>query len=224
MTPTPGREQEAWGDALSRKIQESVQQRVEDSITSRLGRGDKKPDGIVTILFTDVEGSSELVHSLGDEGARAVLRRHDDVVRRVVAQCQGVEVEHPGDSFMVAFLTASSAIECGLTLQPALDADARERREAPVRIRVGMDTGEVIVEDDGYFGRTVFRASRIADLAAGGQVLVSETTRLIAETARFAFQDFGERSLKGLGGSHHLFEVVATAAPLPGEAPSPPTA
>jgi class 3 adenylate cyclase len=222
MTPTPGHEDDAWGDALSRTIQESVQQRVEDSITSRLGRGKKKPDGIVTILFTDVEGSSDLVHALGDKAARAVLRRHDEVVRRVVTQCQGVEVEHPGDSFMVAFLTATRAIECGLSLQPALDADAHERRASPVRIRVGMDTGEVIVEDDGYFGRTVFRASRIADLAAGGQVLVSETTRLIAETAGFAFQDFGERSLKGLGGSHHLFEVVGSAALPPGEVASPP--
>jgi class 3 adenylate cyclase len=199
------------GDALGRMIAEGVWRQIEESFASGPSTTPAKPEGIVTILFTDVEGSTELLHRLGDQAAHAVLRRHDIVLRRAFEDHGGIEVEHPGDAFMVAFPTATRSVECALALQPALDADAAQRSEEPILVRVGMDTGEVIAEETGYFGRTVFRASRIADLAAGGRVLVSETTRLVADPALFAFQDLGERSLKGLGGAHRVFE----AGPLP---------
>ena len=210
MTPKDEPDLVKRGKDLGRMIKEGVWRDIEESVARDFSGPPSaaKPEGIVTILFTDVEGSTDLVHALGDKRAHAVIRRHDAVLRGVFDEHGGVEVEHPGDSFMVAFPTATRAVECGVSLQPALDTDPEG--ETPLRVRVGMDTGEVIAEEDGYFGRTVFRASRIADLADGGQVLVSETTRLIAESGGFVFRDAGIHRLKGLGGSHPLYEVART--------------
>jgi class 3 adenylate cyclase len=85
-------------------------------------------------------------------------------------------------------------------------------------VRIGMDTGEVISEDAGYFGATVFRASRIADIARGGQTLVSQTVRLLASSVPVDFVDAGEHELKGLDGRHRLFEVHGRDGPGLGSA------
>jgi class 3 adenylate cyclase len=203
-------------------ITDGVWRQIEEAFDEGAHTSPAKPEGIVTILFTDVEGSTELLHRLGDRAAHAVLRRHDLILRREFEDFGGIEVEHPGDAFMVAFPTATRSVECALALQPALDADAAPRSDEPVLVRVGMDTGEVIAEETGYFGRTVFRASRIADLAPGGRVLVSETTRLVADPGLFEFQDLGERSLKGLGGAHRVFEAGPRPALLARERPPRP--
>jgi hypothetical protein len=161
------------GNRLRDEMSDAITEQVHEQIRSSIGRGGAKPEGTVTILFTDVEGSTQLVHDLGDEAARSILRRHDAaVVRETVQSSGGTEIEHPGDSFMVAFPTARSGIDCALDIQRKLSAERRDRPETP-RVRMGMDTGEVIAEEKGYFGATVFRASRIADIAAGGQIVVS---------------------------------------------------
>jgi class 3 adenylate cyclase len=164
------------------------------------------PDGVVTVVFTDVEGSSKLVRDLGDATAMATLRRHDELVRKVLAEHDGIEVERSGDAFMLAFRLPSRAVAFALHLQGRMAADG------DLRVRVGMDTGEVIREEKGYFGRTVFRAARIAELAQGGQVLASEATRALTDTHPEAlFIDLGEKELDGLGGPHRVFDVVPSS-------------
>lgn len=190
-------------------LSEAINAKVEESLLRGFGASKRLPDGVITILFTDVEGSTELVRSLGDEPARAVLRRHDDEVRGAIESHDGTEVERAGDSFMVAFRLPRQALGCALAIHRAFEDPSDDR---PVRVRIGMDTGEIIVEDKGYFGQTVFRASRIAELAQGGQTLVSEATKVLAEPAGFAFRDLGERELKGLGDGHRVFEVVSGPA------------
>ena len=206
---------------LGRRISEGVLRQIEQGITREFGRGTTKPEGTVTILFTDVEGSSALVHRLGDEAARSILRRHDDVLRSVFARHGGTEVEHAGDSFMVAFSTARRALACAVDLQREVAEVGRHHPGEAIRIRIGMDTGEVIAEEKGYFGKTVFRAARIAAAAEGGQILVSEATRILAGADGSTFRDLGEHELKGLGGSHRLFEVAHTEV-LPGGKPGGP--
>jgi class 3 adenylate cyclase len=191
------------------ELSEAIGARVEEQILRGLtGRG-RLPDGVITILFTDVEGSSELVSNLGDEQARTVLRSHDEEVRRAIEAHGGTEVERAGDSFMAAFRLPREALACALEIQRSFADPSSDQR---VRVRIGMDTGEIIAEDEGYFGGTVFRASRIAGLADGGQILVSEATKVLGERAGFTFKDLGERELKGLGTGHRVFEIVGGPA------------
>ena len=160
-----------------------------------------RPEGTVTIVFTDVEGSTRLVDELGDERARTVLREHNELIRQAVLEHEGVEVGQEGDSFMIAFSSARQAVRCAVATQRAF---AGHR----LRVRVGMNTGDVIAEHDGYFGRAVFVASRVAAEAGGGEILVSETTKaLAADSAGLELVDRGERPLKGLRGTHRLYEV-----------------
>jgi class 3 adenylate cyclase len=201
----------SFAEAITQKVhQELLQELSSEGLTrgrKRGGPGREKPEGIVTIAFTDIEDSSGLVSRLGDAEARALIRQHDEVLREVVRANGGVEIERAGDGFMIAFSTASRAVSFAVELQRALAAHA-DAALAGIRIRVGMETGEVIAEEQGYFGRTVFLASRIADLAQGGQIVVSEATRLIASAGGFAFGDLGEHDLKGLGGPYRLSEVA----------------
>ena len=194
--------------AKDKQLGEEIRRRVNEQILASLdvATPERKPDGIVTIAFTDVEDSSRLVQELGDRDARALLRQHDEVLREGVKSHDGTEVERAGDGFMLVFATASRAIESAVWLQRAL-ADHDELARAGVRVRIGMQTGEVMTEEHGYFGRTVFQAARIADLARGGQIVVADPTRLIAGEDRFSFTDIGQHELRGLGTTHRLFEV-----------------
>jgi class 3 adenylate cyclase len=198
-------ESEDLGATLANAIKAKVHRELRKDIA---GEG-KLPEGTITILFTDVEGSSELVRDLGEKRAQKLLRRHDGIVREVLKEYGGTEVERAGDSFMLAFTTARMAIACAVELQHRLAAERKKDPETPT-VRMGMDTGEVIPEEMGYFGSTVFRAARIADLARGGQIFTSEATRVLAATTTppIDFADAGPRELKGLGGTHRIFEIA----------------
>lgn len=163
----------------------------------------QRPEGTVTVAFTDIEGSTRIVDQLGDRAARALFHDHDRIVRDVVSDHGGVEVEQEGDSFMLAFDGVRRALGCVANVQRALE------REGPagVRVRIGLNTGEVIAESDRYFGRTVFVASRVAGRAAGGEILVSEVTRTLAGDD-FRFGERGTCELRGLKGSHRLHELL----------------
>jgi class 3 adenylate cyclase len=191
-------------DELGDQISEMVEASILEKTRKRLAPAEL-PDGVITIVFTDVEGSTELVRDLGDAEARTALRRHDEVVRGVLKQHEGIEVERAGDAFMLAFRFPTRAVGFALALHHRL------LRYSDLRVRIGMDTGEVIREEKGYFGRTVFRAARIAELGHGGQVLASEATKVLAEAIpEVQFVDLGEKELDGLGGRHRVFEIVVT--------------
>ena len=191
-------------DKLGEELSDMIEAGLRDRMQRKLGPGTELPDGVVTIVFTDVEGSTELVRELGDHEARPILRRHDEVVREVLREHDGIEVERSGDAFMLAFRLPSQAVGFALRLQDRLAGDGE------VKVRIGLDTGEVIREEKGYFGKTVIRAARIAELGRGGQVMVSHATRILAESAPGArFVDRGDKALEGLGGSHRVFEVVS---------------
>jgi len=177
-------------DDFDKEIGEAIKANVYHKLQQKLGVP-QLPEGTVTILFTDVEGSSELVRDLGDHRARTILRRHDDIIRQAIQSHEGTEVEQAGDSFMAAFSTARRAVACALDIQRTLAADRAEQMDAAVQVRIGMDTGEVLAEEQRYFGSTVFRAARIADLASAGRILVSEATKVLASQAGFQFDDLG---------------------------------
>jgi DNA-binding NarL/FixJ family response regulator len=170
-------------------------------LTRELVGGQLRPEGTVTIAFTDVEESTWLLETLGERDARDLLREHDNLVRAALEDHRGIEVEREGDAFMLAFSGARPAVQCAAAIQRALD-------EQPLRVRIGLNTGDVIAEEAGYFGRTVFLASRIAGQAGGGEILVSDVTRALAgDQPGVRYVDRGEHELKGFAGQHRLWAV-----------------
>jgi DNA-binding NarL/FixJ family response regulator len=164
-----------------------------------------RPEGTVTVLFTDIVDSTPLVDRIGDERAREVFKEHDRLVREALEQTGGVEVEREGDKFMLAFASARAALRCAVEIQRALAAS-----DIGVLVRAGANTGDVIAEERGYFGRAVFVAARVAEAACGGEILISEITRRLADDGSLEFRERGQHELKGLRGEHVLYEVAWT--------------
>ncbi len=154
------------------------------------------PRGTVTFLFTDVEGSTALLHRLGDEYGR-ILGEHRSAIRAAIAAAGGTEVDARGDELFAVFPDARGAV----------DAAARAQRDVvgEIRVRIGLHTGTATVSDGAYFGLDVHRAARICAAGHGGQVLLSEAARAAAGAPAV---DLGEYRLKGLPQPERLFQLV----------------
>ena len=156
------------------------------------------PTGTVTFLFTDVEGSTRLLQEDGPRYAD-LLDEHRRVLREAFTQHDGVEVDTQGDAFFVAFSRATDAV--------AAAAEARDALEgAPIRVRMGIHTGEPLVTGEGYVGIDVHRAARIAGAAHGGHIVLSETTRTLLESDT-SIRELGEHRLKDLIGAERLYQL-----------------
>jgi class 3 adenylate cyclase/pimeloyl-ACP methyl ester carboxylesterase len=178
--------------------------------------------GLVTILFTDVEGSTALTQRLGDAKARDVLREHERIVREALKSHSGSEVKTMGDGFMASFSTATKALECAIAMQRAF-AEHNESAPEPIRVRIGLNAGEPIAEDDpdgrsDLFGTAVNEAARITATAKGGEILVSNVVRELAKGKDFLFADRGEATLKGFDEPVRLYEVRWRADPTGAQA------
>ena len=155
------------------------------------------PHGTVTLLFTDIEGSTRLLQELGDDYAN-VLADHRRTLREEFARHGGVEVGTEGDAFFVAFAKASDALAAATAAREAL-------AEGPVRVRMGLHTGEPTVTEEGYVGIDVHRAARIAAAGHGGQILVSQATRDLTGADRL--RDLGLHRLKDLAAPERLYQL-----------------
>src|SRR5690242_1617106 len=168
------------------------------------------PSGTVTLLFTDVEGSTLLVHELGAAYQDAVAE-HREILRDAIASHAGREVDSRGDEFLACFPRASDALAAAIAAQLALSHGSR------LRVRMGLHTGEPDLIGDGYIGIDVNRAARICAAGHGGQILVSQTTRDLVSTT-VQFRDLGTYLLAGVEHAERIFEVRAPglrAASLP---------
>ena len=166
------------------------------------------PEGTVTILFTDIVDSTAIVRKLGDEGARDVCREHDRILRDALKLHDGVEVKHQGDGLMVCFSSARKAVSCAVDMLRGIERRNQALAGDPVRVRIGLHTGEVIAEEEDYFGETVILASRISGQAQGGEILVSEITKALVGSGRTPFEERGECRLKGIAEPQRLYRVV----------------
>jgi class 3 adenylate cyclase len=182
-------------------------------------RGHTAPDGTVTILFSDIERSTELNERLGDQAFFELLREHNEIVRDQVRVHRGFEVKSQGDGFMIAFASPTDGVECSIAIQRALATRMDAGGSEPIMVRMGLHTGEAIRERDDFFGRNVVLAARIAAQAGGGEILVSAPLKELAEGAGdLTFGDPRELGLKGLSGTHtvHPVEWEAAAAAAAG--------
>lgn len=167
---------------------------------------DELPTGTVTFLFTDVEGSTALLHELGPDAYASALAAHRRAIRGARVANGGVEVDTQGDAFFFAFPTAPGA------LAAASDFTQRLASSGRVRVRVGVHTGAPLVRDGGYVGHDVHRAARIAAAGHGGQVLVSAATAKLVDAE---LTDLGEHRFKDLAAPERVYQLGAEAfAPL----------
>lgn len=176
------------------------------SATSTPGR---VPEGVLTLLFTDIEGSTLLLRRLGDAYA-GVLGTHQRLLREVFDRHRGVEIDTQGDSFFVVFASVREAVAAAREAQLALHRHPWPHGE-PVRVRMGLHTGEPLVVDGQYVGMDVHRAARIAAAGHGGQVLLSARTVELSGAAPVT--DLGEHRLKDLELPEHLYQLGVEGLP-----------
>ena len=171
-------------------------------------RSHAAPDGTVTIVFSDIDGSTAMIERLGDQRWLELLHSHNAIVREQVVSHGGFEVKSQGDGFMLAFQSARRALQCAVDIQRAF-AKRNETADEPIRVRIGLHSGEVIREADDFFGKNVVLAARIANKARGSEILASSRLKELTESAGdITFGEGREVDLKGLSGLHQVFQVV----------------
>jgi predicted ATPase len=163
------------------------------------------PTGTVTFLFTDVEGSTKLLHELGTEAYAEALAEHRQGIREAFVSHGGVEVDTQGDAFFVAFPTAPGALEAAQEAREAL-------AQGLIRVRMGLHTGTPYLAEEGYVGDDVHLAARVAASAHGGQIVLSQATRELLDD-RFALSDLGEHRLKDFAVPVWIFQLGADRFP-----------
>jgi class 3 adenylate cyclase len=160
----------------------------------------------VTILLTDIEGSTALTQRLGDTGAQKVQRAHDDIVRRGTAAYGGRELKHTGDGIMVSFASSSAAIECAITIQRSFGEWNDAYPDQQLRVRIGISAGEV-TGDSEQMNTAYQLATRVCGRAQPGHILVTDAVRQLVAGQSFDFADAGRASLKGFSERVRLYEV-----------------
>jgi predicted ATPase/class 3 adenylate cyclase len=177
------------------------------------------PQGTVTLLFTDIEGSTRLLHALGPAGYADALAEHRRILRDAAAAHGGVEVDTQGDAFFIAFPTPGGAAKAALVAREGLEAGA-------IRVRMGLHTGTPTATEEGYVGEDVHRGARIAALAHGDQILVSPAAAALLDAE--PLRDLGQHRLKDFDGAVRIYQLGEREFPplrTPGsvELPTPAT-
>ena len=187
-----------------------------------MGELGKLPDGLVTILFTDLEGSTALRTMLGDADADALFSQHDRLLREAIAAHDGHDQGAAlGDGFVAVFSSTKRAVACAMGIQVALDTFNRSNPGPRLRVRIGLHAGEVAWRDGQLSGEAVHAAARVCAAASGGQVLVSDVTRQLAGTIPdVTFRDAGEFQLKGFPQPWRLWEIIWVRETAPGPSSS----
>jgi adenylate cyclase len=216
LVPTPDEAVKAVFETVDRVREKGLGGAIRSSIDDLAGWAQVErpalmelagPDGSVAILFSDIEGSTELNERLGDKDWVRLLARHDAVVRSAIERHEGQVVKTQGDGFMAAFGAPEPAVRSAIAIQEAFERGRRKDRAA-VLIRIGIHYGDVVHRDNDIFGRNVAQAARVAALAEGGEILVSETVaEALVECEDIVLSEPRQVQLKGLAGDHFVCAV-----------------
>ena len=169
-----------------------------------------------SIMFTDLQDSTQMLTRLGDEENQTLLASHSKIIRQQLDIYGGLEVKTTGDGFMIAFYSARKAVSCAVEIQKELQEFNRHNPDRQLKVRIGLNLGEVIKEEEDYFGSAVVMAARIMDESTGGQILVSDLLRQVADgpsNSEHKYADFGHKVLKGFEDEEHIFEVLWEGTP-----------
>ncbi len=173
-------------------------------------RGSRSPDGIVTIMFTDLVGFTDLTERIGDKAACELLNKCNSLIRDAISKAQGYEVKTIGDAFMVAFKSARAAVRCALNMQQAVKRlNSLNGPDKQLSIRIGLNAGEPVRQEDDFFGSSVNLAARIERKAHGGEILISDLVyRLIGNMEGVTFIDRGSFVPKGFNEGYQIYKIV----------------
>ncbi len=164
--------------------------------------------GPVTVVFTDMVGSTALTQTMGDEVAQQVVRAHNRIVRDALTRFAGKEIKHTGDGIMASFSNTSKGVEASIDMQENVRHHNINNPDLPLHIKIGINAGEPIVEENDLFGTTVQLSARIVDKAKREQIFVSETVHGICAGKDFTFLGHGNFAMKGFETDQRLYEVV----------------
>jgi class 3 adenylate cyclase len=162
----------------------------------------------VTVLFTDIAGSTAMTQKLGDAGAQEVVRVHNTIVRDAIKSFAGKEIKHTGDGIMASFPTAVAGVEAACDMQLHTKVHNKNRPELPLGLKIGLNTGDPIAEDDDLFGTTVQLAARIVDKAQAGVILVSGSVHGLSQGKNLRFERFGDLDMKGFDESITVYTAL----------------
>ena len=212
------------GEPETEQFAQAIQEFLaEESKPTKRKPAHAAPSGLVTILFTDMEGSTSLTQRLGDAAAQDLLRTHNAIIRDALKAHHGSEIKHTGDGVMASFSTASKALECAVAIQTAFaernagvgaglapPKGAASGAPTPLElllVRIGLNAGEPVAEDQDLFGTAVQLAARVCARAEPGQVLAANVVRELAMGKGFLFSDQGDVVLRGFEDPVRLYEV-----------------
>ncbi|MBC8270191.1 MAG: adenylate/guanylate cyclase domain-containing protein, partial [Rhodospirillaceae bacterium] len=164
--------------------------------------------GPVTVLFTDIAGSTAMTQNLGDAGAQHVVRAHNRVVREALTMWNGKEVKHTGDGIMASFVKTSDSLDAAIQMQRETAEYTAQNADKPLHLKIGINAGEPIAEDNDLFGSTVQMSARIVDKAQADEIFVSEIVRGICAGKNYKFTNRGTYPMKGFDVDPILYEVV----------------
>ncbi len=164
--------------------------------------------GPVTVLFTDIAGSTAMTQNLGDAGAQQVVRAHNRVVREALTMWNGKEIKHTGDGIMASFVKTSDSLDAAMQMQREANEHTAQNPDKPLRLKIGINAGEPISEDNDLFGSTVQMSARIVDKAQADEIFVSEIVRGICAGKSYKFKNRGTYPMKGFETDPVLYEVV----------------
>ncbi|MBO6946939.1 MAG: adenylate/guanylate cyclase domain-containing protein [Rhodospirillales bacterium] len=162
---------------------------------------------VITVLFTDIAGSTAMTQELGDAGAQEVVRAHNRVVREALTQFRGREVKHTGDGIMASFEQASDSVQAAIMMQQGATAHTQANPNLPLYLKIGINAGEPIQEDNDLFGSTVQMSARVVDKAQKGEIFVTDVVKGICSGKSYRFVNRGGYEMKGFDGPVTLWEV-----------------
>lgn len=166
------------------------------------------PEKEVVVMFTDIAGSTAMTHEKGNLAAQEVVRAHNRVVRDVLAKTGGQEIKHTGDGIMASFQKVTESLMATQQMQMMIAMHNQQNPDIPLKVKVGINAGRVLMEEKDLYGVTVQMAARIVDKAKAGQILVSDTVHGMAKGGNWRFVKRGPYYLKGIDGPAYLQELV----------------
>jgi len=164
--------------------------------------------GPITVLFTDIAGSTAMTQALGDAGAQEVVRIHNRIVRAALTTYNGREVKHTGDGIMASFSKVTDGVDASIQMQQETMQHNTQNPDLPLHLKIGLNAGEPIVEDNDLFGTVVQLSARIVDKAQADQIFVSDIVRGICTGKSYKFDSKGGYEMKGFDGPMTLYEVL----------------
>lgn len=162
----------------------------------------------VTVLFTDIAGSTSMTQTKGDAIAQQVVRAHNRIVRETLGAFNGKEIKHTGDGIMASFASTSNAVEAAADMQQGTLKHNASNPDLPLGLKIGLNAGEPIAEENDLYGTTVQLAARIVDKAQASQIFVSETVVGMCGGKKYTFIKHGPFNMKGFDDGLYLHEFI----------------